>query len=435
VRRRSGRAERNTRARRPVDPVDLAVEELGAQGDGIAHWQGEPVFLPFTVPGDRIRAEIGVRRGSGHKGRVLERIVSGPGRAEPVCRHFGRCGGCSLQHLGAADYRTVKLGALHAALRRVGIDPTVVAPLRSVPPSRRRVRLGLSRPRDPHAPALIGLRERFRHGLIDLTECAVLEPALFALVDPLRRLAAEMLSPGATAEAMLTRCDSGIDLLIEHAEPPGLAALEALGTLAADRDLARIVWRSGREDMLVVERRPVRVVFSGVAVPFPPGAFLQASAAAEALLVDEVVGAIDDRQPVLDLYAGLGTFAFALARAGSVHAVEGDAAAVASLADAASRAPRVTVERRDLNRDPLAGAELSSYAAAVFDPPRAGALRQAAALAASQLRTIVAVSCNPATFARDAARLIAGGFKLDRVVPVDQFVWTPHLELVAAFRR
>jgi 23S rRNA (uracil1939-C5)-methyltransferase len=170
-------------------------------------------------------------------------------------------------------------------------------------------------------------------------------------------------------------------------------------------------------------------------VPFPPGAFLQASAAAEALLVDEVVGAIGDRYPVLDLYAGLGTFAFALARAGSVHAVEGDAAAVAALADAASRVPRVTVERRDLDRDPLAGAELSRYVAAVFDPPRAGALYQAAALAASQLQTIVAVSCNPATFARDAARLIAGGFQLERVVPVDQFVWTPHLELVAAFRR
>jgi 23S rRNA (uracil1939-C5)-methyltransferase len=413
----------------------LVVEELGAQGDGIAHWQGEPVFLPFTVPGDRVRAEIGVRRGSGHEGRVVERIVSGPGRADPVCRHFGRCGGCALQHLQAEDYRAVKLGALHVALLRARIDPAVVAPLRSVPPSRRRVRLGLSRPRDPHAPGLVGLRERFRHGLIDLTECAVLEPALFALVDPLRRLASELLPPGATAEAMLTRCDSGVDLLVEHAEPPGLVALEALGALAADRDLARIVWRSGREDMLVVERRPVRVVFSGVAVPFPPGAFLQASAAAEAVLVDEVVGAVGGRKPVLDLYAGLGTFAFALAHAGSVHAVEGDAAAVASLAAASSSAPRVTVERRDLDRDPLAGAELSRYAAAVFDPPRAGALHQTAALAASQLQTIVAVSCNPATFARDAARLIAGGFRLERVVPVDQFVWTPHLELVAAFRR
>jgi 23S rRNA (uracil1939-C5)-methyltransferase len=167
---------------------------------------------------------------------------------------------------------------------------------------------------------------------------------------------------------------------------------------------------------------------------------LQASAAAEAVLVGEVVAAIGGRRPVLDLYAGFGTFTFALATsasagAGRVHAVEGDADAVAALARAAAGEPRVTVERRDLDRDPLAAAELNRYAAAVFDPPRAGARRQAGALAASTIDTVVAVSCNPATFARDAALLVAGGFLPARVVPVDQFVWTPHLELAAVFRR
>ncbi len=176
-------------------------------------------------------------------------------------------------------------------------------------------------------------------------------------------------------------------------------------------------------------------MLSGVAVPFPPGGFLQASAAAEARLVAVVVAAIAGRHPVLDLYAGLGTFTFALAQAGPVHAVEGDASAVAALAQAASSLRQVTVERRDLDRDPLPVAELNRYAAAVFDPPRAGASRQAAALAVSTLDTVVAVSCNPATFARDAARLVAGGFRLERVVPIDQFVWTPHLELVGVFRR
>ena len=411
------------------------IESLGALGDGIAQWRGAPVFLPFTVPGDRVRAAIGVRRGAGHEGQIVERIAAGPRRAAPVCRHFATCGGCALQHLAVEDYRAVKVGALLAALQRFGIDPGVVAPLRTVPPLRRRARLGLARPGDPRAPAVIGFRERFRHVLVDLAECLVLEPVLFALVEPLRRVAAELLRPGGAAEAMLTRCDSGVDLLIEHAQPPGLAALEALGRLAAERDLARIVWRIGREDMLVVERRPVRVVFSGIAVPFPPGGFLQASAAAEAVLVAEIVAGIGVGWPVLDLYAGLGTFTFALAGAGQVHAVEGDAAAVTALAGAASRVPSVTVERRDLDRDPLGVAELDRYAAAVFDPPRAGARRQAAALAASSLATVVAVSCNPATFARDAARLIEGGFRLERLVPIDQFVWTPHLELVAVFRR
>jgi len=418
----------------PAETVELVVDRLGAQGDGIAQWRGEAVFLPFTVPGDRVRARIGARRGEGHEGRVVERLADGGGRVEPVCAHFGRCGGCALQHLGADAYRAVKLGALTAALRRVGIDPAVVAPLRTVAPLRRRARLGLSRPRERRSPVAVGFRERFRQMPVDLSECHVLDPALFALVEPLRRAAVELLPPGGTAEAMLTRCDSGIDLLVESTERPGLAALEALAALAERQDLARVVWRTADDDVPVVERRPARVMFNGVSVSLPPGAFLQASAAAEAVLVAEIVAAIGPRRPALDLFAGLGTFAFALA-GGAVHAVEGDAPAAAALAQAAAGVPGVTVERRDLFREPLAVEELARFAAAVFDPPRAGALRQAAALAASAIGTIVAVSCNPATFARDAARLIAGGYRLERVAPVDQFVWTPHLELAGVFRR
>lgn len=418
-----------------AETVELVVESLGAQGDGVARWGEETVYLPFAAPGDRVRAQIGVRRGAGWEGRVVARLAAAPGRTEPVCRHFGHCGGCALQHLGPADYRAIKLRALTEALRRVGIDPAVVAPLKTVPPHRRRVRLGMMRPRDAAAPAIVGFRQRFRHALVDVRECAVLAPALFALIDPLRRAAEAILPPGGAAEAMLARCDSGVDLLIEAAEPPGLAALETLAELAERHDLARIVWRCGGEDMPVVERRPVRVVFSGVAMPFPPGAFLQASAAAEVVLAAQVVAAVDDRRPALDLYAGLGTFSLALAQGGAVHAVEGDAAAVAALARAAAGVPQLTVERRDLDRVPLSAGELAPYAAAVFDPPRAGARRQAEALAASSVETVIAVSCNPATFARDAQALTAGGYRLESVQPVDQFVWTPHLELVAVFRR
>jgi 23S rRNA (uracil1939-C5)-methyltransferase len=304
-----------------------------------------------------------------------------------------------------------------------------------VVPARRRARLGLAWPRDPQQPARAGFRERFRHDLVDLRECLVLEPALFAVVGALRRLVPDLLPSGGAAEAILTRTDSGIDLVLQAGHEPGLGALEALANLAGECDLARIVWRSREDEALVVERRPVRVVMSGVAVPFPPGAFLQASEAAEAILVEEVAVGVGAHRPALDLFAGLGTFAFALCGEGLVHAVEGDARAASALADAARTVPRVTVERRDLARDPLPPAALADYAAAVFDPPRAGAARQAAALAASSLDAVVAVSCNPATFARDAVRLIAGGFRLERVVPVDQFVWTPHLELVGVFRR
>jgi 23S rRNA (uracil1939-C5)-methyltransferase len=177
------------------------------------------------------------------------------------------------------------------------------------------------------------------------------------------------------------------------------------------------------------------VVLSGVNVPYPPGAFLQPSEAAEAILVEEVLGGVGPPRPVLDLYAGLGTFAFALAAGGAVHAAEGDQEAVTAFARAAAGRPNVSVERRDLARNPLTREALATYAGAVFDPPRSGALRQAAMLAKSTIATVVAASCNPATFARDAAQLIAGGFHLERIVPVDQFVWTPHLELAAVFRR
>lgn len=420
---------------RPEELVELSVERLGARGDGIAQYAGEPVFLPFTVPGDRVRARLGARRGSGREGRVVERLVSGSGRAAPPCRHFGRCGGCALQHLDPGLYRRVKLGSLRTALERVGIDPGLVEPLQTVPPARRRARLGLMRPRDPSLPARIGFRERFRHDLVDLVECRVLEPALFALLGKLRLFAHDLLPPGGVLEVMLTRTDSGVDMLFEAVERPGLTALEKLAGFAEECDLARIVWQTPAEEMLVVNRRPVRVLLSGVAVPFPPGGFLQASAAAERILVEKVLAGIGPRRPVLDLFAGLGTFTFALARRGRVHAVEGEERAAAALARAAADDRSVTVERRDLARDPLTPDALGAYAAVVFDPPRAGAPQQAAALAASTIPTVVAVSCNPATLARDAARLIGGGFRLDRVTPVDQFAWTPHLELAAVFQR
>jgi 23S rRNA (uracil1939-C5)-methyltransferase len=415
--------------------VELAVERIGARGDGIAQHRGEPVFVPFTVPGDRVRVRLGARRHGGREGLVVDRLASGPARAAPRCGHFGTCGGCALQHLDHELYRRMKLGTVHSALERVGIDPGVVGPMRLVPPERRRARVGIARPRDPGLPVCIGYRERFRHELVDLRECPVLEPALFALIGSLRQVARDLIPPGGTAEAMLTRTDSGIDLLVEAAERPDLGICEILAQVGGECDLARIVWRSGPDEIVIVERRPVRVLLSGVAVPFPPGAFLQASPSAEMILVEEVLSGVGPGRPALDLFAGLGTFTFALAGDGPVHAIEGDARTAAALTRAAADQPRVTVERRDLARDPVPASALARYAAAVFDPPRAGATRQGEALAASAIKTIVAISCNPATFARDAAKLVGGGYRLEHVTPVDQFVWTPHLELAAVFRR
>jgi 23S rRNA (uracil1939-C5)-methyltransferase len=233
----------------------------------------------------------------------------------------------------------------------------------------------------------------------------------------------------------LTRTDSGIDLLIEAAERPEFGALEALARFAEECDLARIVWLVPGDEIPVVERRPVRVSLSGVAVPFPPGAFIQASQSAETILIEEVLSGVGPRRPVVDLFAGLGTFSFALAQGGLVHAVEGEMRATTALARAAADQANVTVEQRDLARQPPSAEELARYAAAVFNPPRAGAIKVSEALAVSRLGTVIAISCNPATFARDAAKLVAGGYRLEQVTPVDQFVWTSHLEVAAVFRR
>jgi 23S rRNA (uracil1939-C5)-methyltransferase len=177
--------------------VELAIERVGARGDGIAQYRGDPVFVPFTVPGDHVRARLGARRHGGREGFVVDWLASGPGRGAPRCRHFGTCGGCALQHLDHESYQRIKLGALHSALERVGIDPGVVGPMRLVPPERRRARLGISRPRDPRLLARVGYRERFRHNLVDLRECPVLEPTLFALIGRLPQVARDLIPPGA----------------------------------------------------------------------------------------------------------------------------------------------------------------------------------------------------------------------------------------------
>jgi 23S rRNA (uracil1939-C5)-methyltransferase len=256
------------------------------------------------------------------------------------------CGGCALQHLGASSYQAVKLGALRAA-RVCRRRRAVAGCAAGTTAGARRARASGS----SASSARIGFRERFRHELIDITECLILEAPLFVVVTRLRQVAADLLPPGGSAEATLTHTDSGVDLLIEAVGPPGLGALEALAAFAEDCDLARIVWRSSGEDIPVLERRPVRVLLSGVAVPVPPGAFLQASRAAETILVDEVLSGIGTFRPALDLFAGLGTFTFALAQAGPVHAVEGEERAAAALARAALGRPGITVERRDLFRD------------------------------------------------------------------------------------
>jgi 23S rRNA (uracil1939-C5)-methyltransferase len=417
--------------------VTLVIERVGARGDGIACHAGRPVYVPFAAPGDRIAARLGERRGDGRAGVLVTLLAPGE-RAAPRCPHFGHCGGCALQHLAEGAYVAAKEEQVAAALRQHALPADVLRPLRRVPPgTRRRARLLLRQPR--RGAALAGFNARMTHDVVDMRQCAVLHPALVALTAPLRALAPLLWPEGGAGAATLTLADSGVDLLLDLGAPPDLARLEALAAFAEAQDLARLAWRAreGGAAVPVAIRRPPRVVLSGVAVDLPEDAFLQASAEAEALLVAEVAAGIRGARRIADLYAGLGTFSFALAPGAQVHAVEGARPAAAALAAAAARAglPQVGAHCRDLEARPLLADELARFDAVVLDPPRGGARAQSAALAQARVPRIAAVSCNPASFARDARILVDGGYRLTRVQPIDQFVWSPHVELVASFER
>ncbi|HYD32392.1 MAG TPA: class I SAM-dependent RNA methyltransferase, partial [Azospirillaceae bacterium] len=287
---------------------------------------------------------------------------------------------------------------------------------------------------------MLGFNERQSNKIVGLEECAVLDSAIVAVIEPLRAALAGLdLPEGETVDIAVARLGTGLDMLLTGPASLTREARERLGAFAEGIDLARLSWRpkASADSEPVAHRRAVLARFGDADVPVPPAAFLQASRAGEEALVAAAVKAVGEAASVADLFAGCGTFTFPLAARAAVHAVEGDAAALSALTQAAHAQPgrRITTERRDLARDPLTAKELSRYQAVVFDPPRVGAGAQADALAQSSVPVAVGVSCNPATFARDARRLVDGGFRLERVVPVDQFLWSPHVELVGVFRR
>jgi 23S rRNA (uracil1939-C5)-methyltransferase len=402
-----------------VTEFTVTIERIGARGDGVARHEGRAIFLPFTAPGDVAY----VRRGRDGKAELIE-IVSPGARQEPPCPHFGQCGGCSLQHLPDATYAEAKTNFVREALAHRGIDPAIVEPVRRVPPgTRRRARLAMT-------DGAIGFRQRGSHRIVDMKTCFVLHPKLVAVASALRALRLD-------GEASLTLADTGIDLTLDLARPPDLATLETLARFAEAQDLARLAWRVGEEAPApVVQRRAVRLNFSGAAVDLPPDCFLQATEESETAMRDLVLAGIGEAKHVADLFCGVGTFGFALAANAKVHAVDGDKAAIAALQAAARRAGvAVEDEVRDLNMRPLLAEEFDRFDAVAFDPPYAGAAAQSRELARSTVKRIVAVSCNPASFARDARTLADGGYRLTRIVPVDQFVWSAEVELVAWFER
>jgi len=424
-----------------MNTVEVEIGEVGARGDGVAMVDGRRVYVPLTLPGERVRIGLpAAGPGTDPLRAVAEEILApAPDRVAPPCPHFGACGGCALQHMAGDSYADWKRAQVVRALARHGLGAAPVAAVVRVPPGDRR-RATLLAERRPGGVAL-GFHARASRRVVDVGDvCPVLDPTLCRLLPGVREMLAGVLAAARRIGVGLALTESGPDLLLVCREEPSRADRERLADFASEAGLARIAWRGTEDDAAepIVQARPVLQSWGGVPVALPPGAFLQASPTAEAALTGFVLESVGEAGAVADLYAGCGTFSLPLAARARVRAVEVDRAATEALRAAANAhglAGRLEVERRDLARRPLLADELARFDAVVFDPPRAGARPQTAALAASKVPVVVAVSCNPATFARDARLLADGGYRLERVLPVDQFLWSPQVELAALFRR
>jgi 23S rRNA (uracil1939-C5)-methyltransferase len=402
---------------------------VGGEGDGVA---AGPAFVPFTLPGERV-----VATGSGERRTLVEVLQASPERALPPCPHFGVCGGCALQHWAHEPYLAWKVERLAGTLARQQIETEILPAFAAAPGTRRR--LALHARRGTRDAAKLGYKARKSWDLVDIAICPIADPRLQAAIPALKRLAAPLFEHPKSAPTLhVTLTDTGLDVDISGVEQKsgGLSAdaRMQLAERAAEADFARVTLDG---EMAYLARQPM-VQVGPATVALPAGAFLQAVAGAEAVMADFAAQAAAGASRIADLYCGVGAFTFRLAEIAPVSAADFDPDAVRALTAALASAPGlkgVTAEARDLVRRPVLAEELKRVDVAVFDPPRAGAAEQTAELARSAVARVIAVSCNPATFARDARTLIDAGFRLQRVLPVDQFLWSPHVELVGVFER
>ena len=385
------------------------IVRIAARGDGVT-LRGRHV--PFGVPGDAVLDDGA--------------LAFGPHHQEPPCRHFPECGGCQLQHADDEAYRGYLISRVETALAQHELATEIREPHLSPPNSRRRASLRAAR---AGQGVLLGFNAGKSHRIVDIRECHILRPELFALVEPLRQLLSPLLRPKRTAEVQLALIDQGVDVAIKGIDVEGLQAIELLTSFAAEHRLVRLSVDQGLGPETLYEPQPSTVTLSDVRVAFPVGAFLQATDDGEGALVEAVRNAVGEAGRAADLFAGLGTFGLATK---AIYSAEASRDAAAALKQAA---PNMLVEHRDLYRRPLDQAELKRFDAVILDPPRAGAAEQAGELARSTVQRIAYVSCNPATFARDAKSLVDGGYTLEWVKPVGQFRWSTHIELAASFSR
>ncbi|MEO6842841.1 MAG: RNA methyltransferase [Bradyrhizobium sp.] len=408
----------------------MLIDHVGHRGDGVGFAGGESLFVPYTLGGEIVEVDAV----AGHPDRRAPRRIeqASPQRIDPFCRYFGACGGCAIQHWQPEAYRAWKRAIVVETLEHAGIACEVDALIDAHGAGRRRITMHARRGSDGELRT--GFAAASSHAIVAISDCPILDPALRGAFDAARALAEALKPTNKPLDIQVTAASNGLDVDVRGSGPLTSGDIAALSAIAQQHGLARLT----RHGELVLMRTPPTIEIGTVRVTLPPGSFLQATVAGEEALAALVVGHCKRAKHIGDLFCGVGPFALRLAATARVTAFDSDAGAVAALAKAATSASGLKplkAEIRDLFRRPLVPQELRDYDTIVFDPPRQGAQALVKQLAVSKIPVVIAVSCNVATFARDARVLIDGGYKIEGVTPVDQFRHTPHVELVARFSR
>lgn len=406
-----------------ADRVELTIERLGHLGEGIA---SGPIFVPMSLPGEVVSGVI-----EGKSLTDVKIVTPSSARVSPKCRHFKACGGCSLQHAADDFVAEWKVEVVKNALSAKGLSAEFLPIQTSAPHSRRRASFSARRTKKG---VLVGFHARASHNIIELSECMVLAPELLNARQTVEKLALIGSSRKGELSVLVTTSLSGLDFAVTNGKPLDTDMRISLAQIAEASQAARISWEG---EVIVSRHQPEQLMGNAKVVP-PPGSFLQATQEGQTALVHAVMKIVEGSERVVDLFSGCGTFSLPAAVNSLVHAVEGDRAMTEAMDKAWRRSiglKGMSFEARDLFRRPLQPDELNAFSAAIIDPPRAGAEAQIATLAKSSIRRIAMVSCNPVTFARDAKTLSDNGFNIDWVQVVDQFRWSPHIELAASLTR
>lgn len=419
--------------------LDLTIGQLGPKGDGISRGPHGRIYVDRALPGDRIhagplRSDDGLARAE-----ILKILVPSPHRQKPPCAHYDRCGSCTLQHLDPDYYRRWKIQMVTESLARYGLEPREwLKPVFIGSGNRRRATFSVRRQRDQ---LVMGYYRRRSREIGDIDSCLVADPKILALRAKIKPLLKPLLAEGRTIDVFFQLVGEQVDMVITgrigRGGKPDAASRTTLSGMAQVLSITRVGWRD-TESMPVlslVDRGRVSAKFGMLNVELPPASFLQPTSEGEGALIDAVLGALPAKGTFADLFSGCGTFSGPMLERGSVDAYESLPAQVRALSKAAEKQGALKVFRRDLFAAPLRRDELNRYDAIVFDPPRAGCREQAEAMASSRAPLLIGVSCNPATFSRDARILCDGGYRFQSLRIVDQFLWSHHVELVGVFTK